>query len=1305
MSDTKKIGARIVLDGEAEFRQSITNSNAALKQFDSELKLTAEQFKNNEKSMEALQKVQATYQKQQATLRKQEQTYTEQLEKASKAHEEATQIHEKTAKSVETLRKKLEDAKRIYGEDSEEVRKLSKELDKAEESYKKEEKAITGLETKMIKWETSLNETRTELTKTDKALEEVNHNIDNYDDYIREAGDETAKANPEIAKLGVSMGQLVGAELIADGIRAMARACVDLAKASIDVGMQFEASMSNVEALSGASGEALDSLRDKARDMGASTIYSASQAADAMGYMALAGWDAKQMIEGIEPVLNLAAAADMELATASDIVTDYLTAFGLEASDAAHFTDMMATAMSTSNTTVEMLGESYKHVAATAHSMGIEVEDVTAVLATMANAGVKGGEAGTALNTILVRLATNAQHCADKLEAYGVSVYDSSGSMNELSYILEGMEHIWVDLSDAEQAALAKSIAGTNQYSKLQTVMQGVSQAAQEGGQSFYDYADALRDCDGSAKEMADTMQDNLKGKLTILDSALQALGESMYDVFDEDLKLGVDGATDAVTRLNNAVKTGDMHVSLEKMSKSLNRLIDNVVGWVEGNMPKLIDGMTKIIDNADKIAGALKGIAVGLIGFKTAKTLIGLASAAMEIYTSATQAATVAQTEMNLAANANPYILLISTLVGGSLAVMGWVEANEKAAHSLDETAEATHRLVESTKSANESFDSIIEARQDARASLEYESEVAKGLADRLLDLNSQTSLTADEQKEMASAVEQLNSVFPELNLKIDEHGKLTKESTEALRDNIDAMLEQAKVEAAREDLTSIAKDQFEAEKNLAAAKETTKKAVLDAREAQRLYDEDLKNHVDMNGNLVEVENEYSIALENAKNELIGAQEAERGAAEEVDKLGQEYADTVEYINAHSESMSADADSIAEVGEAAELTTGQLLTMSEEFQKHIEDLQKSVEQTLSSSNDIFNETKKIEDQNIGDMKTHIQDHIDQLEGWGDAYKELSGRVNDETGLVLEYIANMGVEGKGYIDAMLELDPNELKDFTDTMVKALSLPDELASNVADEYTTAVQNAIDGMVGVAQEASADGSELKNAEKELAESMTEEFTTANGENGEIIGDKAKAAVDAVTTAVTEGVEPTRIASEDLAKAVVDPVETNVTYDKFYGIGQSVGEGLADGIRSMIEEVRAAAEELASIPEPTAKGKLEVNSPSKVFRRIGMSIGEGLEQGIDRSMQGVVSTLNATLPNEKNISVGTATSKSEMNTNMLSQLSKMMSQYLPQMAATTNTNVNVTLEGDAKGIFNVVRKENTRIIKSTGYKPLMQ
>lgn len=307
----------------------------------------------------------------------------------------------------------------------------------------------------------------------------------------------------------------------------------------------FEASMSNVEALSGASGDQLQALTDKAKEMGATTKFTAGESADALSYMALAGWDTQSMLQGISPVMELAAAANMDLASASDIVTDYLTAFGLTASDTTHFVDVMAYAMSHSNTNVEQLGEAYKACAATAKSMGYSVEETTAVLATMANAGVKGGEAGTALNAIMTRLATNTKGCADELKKYGVSIYDSQGNMNSLSDILTGLSAVWDNLTDQEQANLAKTIAGTNQYSKLQTIMAGCSEQAAKGGQSFSDYASALENCSGTAGKMAGTMLDNLNGKMTLFESAADGLkisvGEQLTPAMSDLYEVGAD--------------------------------------------------------------------------------------------------------------------------------------------------------------------------------------------------------------------------------------------------------------------------------------------------------------------------------------------------------------------------------------------------------------------------------------------------------------------------------------------------------------------------------------------------------------------------------------------------------------------------------------------------------------------------------------------------------------------------------------------------------------------------------------------
>ena len=309
----------------------------------------------------------------------------------------------------------------------------------------------------------------------------------------------------------------------------------------VDSGIDFSSSMSNVQALSGATAEEMEQLEQSARDLGASTIFSATDVSDAFGYMALAGWDTEDMLQGVNGVLNLAAAGNMDLARASDIVTDYLTAFGLEAKDAGGFVDQMAYAMANSNTDVEQLGEAYKNVAATAGSLGYSVEDTTAVLMTMADAGVKGGEAGTGLSAIMTRLATDTKSCASQLEEYGVHVYDEQGNMNDLASILEGVRGVWNGLSTEEQAALAKTIAGQSHYSQFATIMQGLQEGTDGASSSFRENTDALeavknasQEGQSAAEDMANTMQDNLGGDLKELTSAIDEFKLKIFDGIEQ---------------------------------------------------------------------------------------------------------------------------------------------------------------------------------------------------------------------------------------------------------------------------------------------------------------------------------------------------------------------------------------------------------------------------------------------------------------------------------------------------------------------------------------------------------------------------------------------------------------------------------------------------------------------------------------------------------------------------------------------------------------------------------------------------
>lgn len=500
-----KIGASM-----SEYQAAMKAAVASMKQLSSEYSLAAANAKLYGTKSDALKaKISELTQKMDVQKTKVEdckshyETLTTRLDNNKKKSEELK------AKVAE-LSKAYEESKEATGENSEETKKLKTELDKAEKQLATTEAQTTKYEAAVKKQGAAVTQAEADLTNMEVQLREVNAELSRqkFDEYAEKAG----KVGSAVETAGQHMMKVT-------------TAIGGVAAASVTVAANFEQQMSKVQAISGATAEETDKLTESARQWGRDTKYSATEAGEAFEYMALAGWKTDDMLEGIGGILNLAAASAMDLGTASDIVTDYLTAFGLSAKDAGKFADEMAYAMSHSNTTTEALGEAYKNCAATAASMGYSVEETTAVLMTMANAGVKGGEAGTALNAIMTRLATDTKGCATELSKYGVEVYDAQGNMNSLSSILTGVRGVWNNLTDEQQANLAKTIAGTNQFSALQTIMSGLSDEAIASGMSFSDYSEALQNCDGTASDMAATMQDNLLGRLTQLKSKLEDVG------------------------------------------------------------------------------------------------------------------------------------------------------------------------------------------------------------------------------------------------------------------------------------------------------------------------------------------------------------------------------------------------------------------------------------------------------------------------------------------------------------------------------------------------------------------------------------------------------------------------------------------------------------------------------------------------------------------------------------------------------------------------------------------------------------
>ena len=345
---------------------------------------------------------------------------------------------------------------------------------------------------------------------------------------LRRLQEEAARTNTTLAKISEVGGKLenAGNTIVGAGKKMMGVTTVigGLGTAAVKTAADFDTSMSKVAAVSGATGKDLDALRDKAREMGAKTKFSASEAAEAMNFMAMAGWKTEDMLSGIDGIMNLAAASGEDLATTSDIVTDALTAFGLTAKDSGHFADILAAASSNANTNVGMMGETFKYCAPIAGALGFSAEDTAEAIGLMANAGIKSSQAGTSLRSIMNNLTGDIKLSGAALGDVTIATTNADGSMRGLSDILADCRGAFSQLSESEKANAAESLVGKNAMSGFLALMNAApADIAKLSG--------AIDNCDGASAKMADTMQDNLAGQLTILKSQLQELAIAFGEI------------------------------------------------------------------------------------------------------------------------------------------------------------------------------------------------------------------------------------------------------------------------------------------------------------------------------------------------------------------------------------------------------------------------------------------------------------------------------------------------------------------------------------------------------------------------------------------------------------------------------------------------------------------------------------------------------------------------------------------------------------------------------------------------------
>ncbi|MCR0545999.1 phage tail tape measure protein [[Clostridium] innocuum] len=428
---------------------------------------------------------------------------------------------------------------------------------------------------------------------------------------LRRLQQEAATTNTALSKIDVAGQKMeaVGNSIASAGKKMMGVTTVigGVGVAAVKTAADFDSAMSQVAAVSGATGKDFDALRNKAREMGAKTKFSATEAAEAMNYMAMAGWKTEDMLSGIEGIMNLAAASDEDLATTSDIVTDALTAFGLSAKDSGHFADILAAASSNANTNVSMMGETFKYCAPIAGALGFSAGDTAEAIGLMANAGIKSSQAGTALRTIMNNLAGDVKISGKAIGDVTIATTNADGSMRDLSDILADCRSAFGNLTESEKAQAAESLVGKNAMSGFLALMN-----AGEG--DIEKLSSAIENCDGSAEKMAMTMQDNLAGQLTILKSQLQELAISFGDILMPAIRSIVSKLQGFVDKLNGMDEgTKRTIATIALLVASIGPLLI-IIGTAISKIGVAMQGFVKLANGISKLKVAVQGGA-GVLG------------------------------------------------------------------------------------------------------------------------------------------------------------------------------------------------------------------------------------------------------------------------------------------------------------------------------------------------------------------------------------------------------------------------------------------------------------------------------------------------------------------------------------------------------------------------------------------------------------------------------------------------------------------------------------------------------------------
>lgn len=943
----------------------------------------------------------------------------------------------------------------------------------------------------------------------------------------------------------------------------------------VDTGRQFEASMSNVAALSGANEEQLDALENKAREMGATTTFSASQAADALGYMALAGWDAEQSMEGLPGVLSLAQAGQMDLAEASDLVTDYLSAFGMEADETGRMVDVLAYAQANANTTVEGLGMAFKNAAANAHAAGMDVETTTAAISMMANQGLKGSEAGTALAATLRDMTQKAEDGSIAIGDQSVAISDSEGNFRDFADILADVEAATAGMGEQEkQAALMTTFTADS--------IRGLNIMLNAGSDELSGFRDELYNSAGAGEQMADVMTDNLEGDIKEFQSALEELQLKIYDSFQQPLRDATQFATNVVVPgvtllVQNFDKIGPVLATIGVALLAYRKNWD-IVATAQNLAAKAVgDGATqftryfKIIQSDGTVAfqrfNAATGqyqvtqsklratIANSTVGMKAQAVAVNASSAAMSI---AGKVASVAGKAMRTVAPV-AVISVIMDIAASFKQAADDAKTLEKATSglgsALDEASGAGKGIESVASSYEQSAREIIDASREA---ISAQADFADSLGDSFSEVRTnsalvdsytetinrlagQSNLTASQQGELTAAVNGLNDVCGTTYTVVDAVNGQLSASTSEINANAEAWKKNAEAQALQEAYQEAVKNRIQQEEQLALSTEK-------ANSAERDFEITLGNVRLIEGFATAEANELAAqrdAQAEATESAAQMEESLKTRMDEATAAAQQSnaatAEGTEAATANAEAVQAQGEAVEEATKAHDELVEKILELAEESNEFAgamdgagwsaEDMANALEATGSTADDLASSIDSVQQQtanafdlieqksdiSLEKMQENLEANAETTRSWSEDVQTLYDMAGSS--IETDFIAYLSSLGPEYASVLDEL--------------ANSTPEKL-TEMASAWSEGMDAGRDGAVTSAQLTTDEVAQVVEEGREKVAAAAEGYGEAMGESVQSGGDQAASAAEANANGVVQSFTGTLDAGKPLVSA---------------------------------------------------------------------------------------------------------------------------------------------------------------------------